>query len=82
MIEIFEKMLLIAVIAIATIAFFAGFLLGVLLGALLGWLAGIPLVISIPAGAIAGVVLAETLAFRYIRYRNRSNSYPVDDKRS
>lgn len=74
MIEIFEKMLLIAVITIATIAFFAGALLGVLLGALLGWLAGIPLVISIPAGAIAGVALAETLAFRYIRYRNRSNS--------
>ena len=66
MIEIFEKMLLIAIITIATIAFFAG--------ALLGWLAGIPLVISIPAGAIAGVALAETLAFRYIRYRNRSNS--------
>ncbi len=70
MLEIFEKLMLLAVIT----AFFTGGLLGGLLGALLWWAGGVPLAISIPTGAIAGVVLAETLAFRYIQYRNRGNS--------
>ena len=74
MLEIFEKLMLLAVITIATIAFFTGGLLGGLLGALLWWAGGVPLAISIPTSAIAGVVLAETLAFRYIQYRNRGNS--------
>ncbi len=79
MLEIFEKLMLLAVVTIALVSLFTGALLGALLGALVGWLAGGSLAISIPTGAIAGSTIAEAIAFWYVKYggnRSRHNKRP------
>ena len=78
MLEGFTKLMLVVMIGSAAISAFLGGLVGGIIGWLVGWLTAIPLVISIPAGAIAGVALAETLAFRYW-YGDR-NSHPADEQ--